>query len=159
MPAPVVDDAVDTAEAGEGAVDERVDLHAVADVADEGHDVPYSVLGPGQRSYALIRDGQVDIMQSAVSSNWNARERGVEPLPVHFAQINTRDGFFLVGREPAHNFNWKDLEGRSILADHGLQRHAVLRLPLFSRLAHHVFFGRGSFPDVELTNAFKESTV
>ena len=25
---------------------------------------------------------------------------------------------------------------------------AVLRLPLFSRLAHHVFFGRGSFPDV-----------
>lgn len=25
---------------------------------------------------------------------------------------------------------------------------ALLRLPLFSRLAHHVFFGRGSFPDV-----------
>ena len=25
---------------------------------------------------------------------------------------------------------------------------AVLRLPLFTRLAHHVFFGRGSFPDV-----------
>jgi flavin-dependent dehydrogenase len=26
---------------------------------------------------------------------------------------------------------------------------AVLRLPVFSRLAHHVFFGRGSFPDVD----------
>jgi len=25
---------------------------------------------------------------------------------------------------------------------------ALLRLPLFNRLAHHVFFGRGSFPDV-----------
>jgi len=25
---------------------------------------------------------------------------------------------------------------------------AILRLPLFTRLAHHVFFGRGSFPDV-----------
>lgn len=25
---------------------------------------------------------------------------------------------------------------------------ALLRLPLFTRLAHHVFFGRGSFPDV-----------
>ena len=25
---------------------------------------------------------------------------------------------------------------------------ALLRVPLFSRLAHHVFFGRGSFPDV-----------
>ena len=41
----------------------------------EGHDVPYSVLGPGQRSHALIRDGEIDIMQSAVSSNWNAREQ------------------------------------------------------------------------------------
>lgn len=29
----------------------------------------------------------------------------------------------------------------------------VLRLPLFSQLARHVFFGRGSFPDVEMTYA------
>jgi flavin-dependent dehydrogenase len=28
---------------------------------------------------------------------------------------------------------------------------AVLRLPFFNRIAHHVFFGRGSFPDVEAT--------
>jgi len=25
---------------------------------------------------------------------------------------------------------------------------AFLRLPVFTKLAHHVFFGRGSFPDV-----------
>ncbi|HEU4431742.1 MAG TPA: NAD(P)/FAD-dependent oxidoreductase [Pyrinomonadaceae bacterium] len=31
---------------------------------------------------------------------------------------------------------------------------AVLRVPLLNRLAHHVFFGRGSFPDVEMTDAF-----
>jgi flavin-dependent dehydrogenase len=28
---------------------------------------------------------------------------------------------------------------------------AILRLPGLNRLAHHVFFGRGSFPDVEMT--------
>ena len=28
---------------------------------------------------------------------------------------------------------------------------AVLRVPVFSRLAHHVFFGRGSFPDVTIS--------
>ena len=28
---------------------------------------------------------------------------------------------------------------------------ALLRLPVFSRLAHHVFFGRGSFPDVTIS--------
>ena len=94
---------------------------------DEGHDVPYSVLGPGQRSYALLRDGQVDIMQSAVSSNWNPRERGVEPLPVHFAQINNRDGFFIVGRGTEPEFNWKMLEGRTLLADHGEQPLAMLK--------------------------------
>ena len=31
---------------------------------------------------------------------------------------------------------------------------AVLRVPLLSRVARHIFFGRGSFPDVEMTNAF-----
>ena len=93
----------------------------------EGHEAIYSVLQPGQRSYALLRDGEVDVMQSAVSSNWNALERGVEPLPVHFAQINQRDGFFLVGRSADPAFEWKKLEGRTLLADHGLQPLAMLR--------------------------------
>src|SRR5579872_3632394 len=39
-------------------------------------------------------------MQSAVSSNWKPMEQGESALPVHFAQINQRDGFFLVAREP-----------------------------------------------------------
>jgi len=94
---------------------------------DEGHSATYSVLGAGQRSYVLLRDGQVDIMQSAVSSNWNPRERGVEPLPVHFAQINQRDGFFLVGRGKEAAFDWKQLEGRTLLADHGQQPLVMLK--------------------------------
>src|ERR1700730_6308776 len=87
----------------------------------EGHEVNYSVLEPRQRSYALLRDGAVDIMQSAVSSNWKQREQGMGPLPVHFAQINQRDGFFVVGRQPDPAFEWKKLEGQAVLADHGLQ--------------------------------------
>jgi 2-polyprenyl-6-methoxyphenol hydroxylase-like FAD-dependent oxidoreductase len=31
---------------------------------------------------------------------------------------------------------------------------AILRVPLVNRLARHVFFGRGSFPDVEMPDAF-----
>ena len=31
---------------------------------------------------------------------------------------------------------------------------AVLRLPLLNRIARHVFFGRGSFPDVEVSTGF-----
>ena len=102
-------------------------LACIRFLRDDGHEVAYSVLKPGQRSHALIRDGEVDIMQSAVSSNWKPMERGVEPLPVHFALINRRDGFFLAGREPDAAFDWKKLEGRTLLADHGAQPLAMLK--------------------------------
>ncbi len=102
-------------------------LAGIRILRDEGHQVPYSVLGPQQRSYVLLRDREIDIMQSAVSSNWKPREQGIEPLPVHFAQINTRDGFFLVGRQPDPEFLWKSLEGKTLLADHGLQPLVMLK--------------------------------
>ena len=105
-------------------------LSCVGFLRDEGHDVEYTVLGPRQRSYALLRDGEVDIMQSAVSSNWAPREQGIEPLPVHFAQINQRDGFFIAGRRPEPEFEWKNLEGKTLLADHGLQPLVMLKYAL-----------------------------
>jgi NitT/TauT family transport system substrate-binding protein len=102
-------------------------LVAIHLLRDEGHEADYQVLKRGQRSYVLLRDGEVDIMQSAVSSNWGPREQGIEPLPVHFAQINRRDGFFVVGRRPEPDFEWKNLEGKTLLADHGLQPLVMLK--------------------------------
>lgn len=96
-------------------------------LAEQGLEATYSVLAPGQRSHVLIRDHAVDVMQSAVSSNWGPLERGESPLPVHFAQINQRDGFFLTGRHPDSDFEWKHLEGKTLLADHGPQPMAMLR--------------------------------
>jgi NitT/TauT family transport system substrate-binding protein len=93
----------------------------------EGLAASYAVLAPGQRSHILIREGEVDVMQSAVSSNWGPMERGESPLPVHFAQINRRDGFFLVARRADPHFQWSALEGKEVLADHALQPLAMLR--------------------------------
>jgi len=87
----------------------------------------YSVLTKGQRSSVLIRSGAVDIMQSAVSSTWNAIADAESLAPVHFAQINRRDGFFLVRRKIDGPFRWTDLEGRTLLADHGLQPLVMLK--------------------------------
>ena len=92
-----------------------------------GIEATYAVLRPGQRSQALIRDGIVDVMQSAVSSNWKLIESGETPRPVHFAQINRRDGFFLAGRRSDPDFQWKKLEGSTLLADHGLQPLVMLK--------------------------------
>jgi NitT/TauT family transport system substrate-binding protein len=87
----------------------------------------YSILAKGQRSSALLREGAVDVMQSAVSSNWKPMEHGESPLPVHFAQINRRDGFFLVAREPDADFAWGKLAGSAVLADHAAQPLVMLK--------------------------------
>jgi NitT/TauT family transport system substrate-binding protein len=76
----------------------------------------------------LIRDGKVDVMQSAPSTNWAKMDKGETGFPLHFALINQRDGFFLVGRDLiGKTFNWKELEGKTLLADHGSQPLAMLR--------------------------------
>jgi NitT/TauT family transport system substrate-binding protein len=87
----------------------------------------YGILAKGQRSSGLIRDGAVDIMQSAVSSNWKPMEQGESPLPMHFAEINQRDGFFLVAREPDAAFEWNKLAGQAVLADHAAQPLVMLK--------------------------------
>jgi NitT/TauT family transport system substrate-binding protein len=54
-------------------------------------------------------------------------DKGETNLPVHFAQINTRDGFFLAARAPDPEFHMRKLEGRHVLADHALQPLTMLR--------------------------------
>ncbi|MGC8794821.1 MAG: ABC transporter substrate-binding protein, partial [Bryobacteraceae bacterium] len=97
----------------------------------EGLAATYRPLAPGERAQDLVARGEADVVQSAVSSSWLARERGESSLPVHFAQINCRDGFFLVGRQRESPFEWKSLEGRSLLADHAPQPLAMLQYASF----------------------------
>ena len=93
----------------------------------EGLRATYRPLRPGERSRELLGGGEADVMQSAVGSNWAPLEAGETDLPVHFAQINTRDGFFLLARKGFESFRWSDLEGRTLLADHGHQPLLMLR--------------------------------
>lgn len=94
---------------------------------EEGLEADYSVLRPGQRSRELLASGTVDVMQSAVGSNWGPMENGETDLPIHFAQINRYDGFFLAGRKADLDFDWKRLEGATLIADHGHQPLLMLK--------------------------------
>jgi NitT/TauT family transport system substrate-binding protein len=93
---------------------------------EEGFESTYEVLTPGSDAQELIRNGEIDIVQSAVSSSWARMEKNEGALAAHFAQINQRDGFFLTGRSHDQSFDWKKLEGASLLADHGAQPLAML---------------------------------
>ena len=79
---------------------------------------------PARRSLA---DGEVELIQSAPSASWGPLERGETSDIVHFAQVNQRDGFFLMARAPDPAFAWSRLEGATVLADHGGQPLAMLR--------------------------------
>ena len=99
-------------------------------LAREGLDSTYGVL-ERQSAADAIRKGAADVVQTAVSSSWGLIEKGDRDLPQHFAQINQRDGFFLTGREADPSFQWKKLEGRSLLADHGGQPLTMLKYAAF----------------------------
>jgi NitT/TauT family transport system substrate-binding protein len=97
---------------------------------DEGLDAAYFQKPPQRNQYDMFRDGEVNIMQAAVSTSWDPLSKGVRDIPVHFAQINQRDGFFLTARGAPQGFDWKQLEGVSLIADHAQQPFAMLKYGL-----------------------------
>jgi NitT/TauT family transport system substrate-binding protein len=111
-----------------------------------GLDFIYATLAPGETAAGMIRENKTDIMQSAPSTNWAKMDKGETGFPLHFALINQRDGFFLVGRAlPAKTFNWHDLEGKTLLADHGSQPLAMLR--------YAVKFNHADWQKIDVVNA------
>ena len=82
----------------------------------EGLDVEFSTCPPRfpHPQRALIHDAadiaQCGIMFSMVASDWGAKN-----VPLHFAKINSRDGFFILGRQPQDPFDWESLRGSRII--------------------------------------------
>jgi len=77
-----------------------------------------------------LRGGTVDVIQSAVSNYWGLADRGETVPPVHIAEFNRRDGFFLLRRGTDPAFDWKQLEGKTIVAELGGQPAHMLRYAL-----------------------------
>ena len=94
---------------------------------DAGIDATYDVLRPGQRSQALIRDGIVDVMQSAVSSNWRADRDRRDAAARAFRTDQSARWILSGGPARRSRFQWKKLEGSTLLADHGLQPLVMLK--------------------------------
>jgi NitT/TauT family transport system substrate-binding protein len=99
----------------------------------EGLEPRHSVSPPGKSAIAGLLDGSVHVAQSAPSQGFAPLEQGKQPPALHFAQINEKDGFFLVGRKPESQFNWQRLAGRKVIVDHGAQPMAMFRYACFKR--------------------------
>ena len=71
------------------------------------------------------------VEQMAPSASMLQLSKGNTSVPIHIASINTRDGFYLVAREPRDSFDLKDLEGSTFVpASFAVQPEACLRFCL-----------------------------
>jgi NitT/TauT family transport system substrate-binding protein len=102
-------------------------VHAAGFLRQEGIESALRLPAEGESTAAVLRGGEVDVIQGAVSAAWTAIEKGVADFPVHIAQINQCDGFVIVGREADPSFTWRTLDGKTLIADHGHQPLSLLR--------------------------------
>jgi NitT/TauT family transport system substrate-binding protein len=124
---------------------------------DEGIEATYSPKAPQRNLYEMFRAREIDIMQAAVSTSWDPLSKGIRDIPVHFAQINQRDGFFITARADSEFFEWKDLEGARLIADHAQQPFAMLKYALHLKGVdlNHIQLVNAGGPDA-MEKAFRD---
>jgi len=81
----------------------------------EGLDVMFGTVPTDRHPLDMLLQGEVDIIQTGISRSLMALDDGDEDAPLHIAEINQRDGFFLVSSTPTDNWQWSDLEGSTII--------------------------------------------
>ena len=82
----------------------------------EGLDVSFSTCPPRfPHPLSALHHDAADIVQSGIMRSIIASDWGAETVPLHFAKINARDGFFILGREPQETFDWETLRGARVI--------------------------------------------
>ena len=100
----------------------------------EGLDVDFRTCPPelGHPINAL-NIGQADIAQSGIMRCIIASDWGAETVPIHFAEINSRDGFFVISRKKHDHFEWDHFtNGKVIPVDFSPMPWASFRYALQS---------------------------
>jgi NitT/TauT family transport system substrate-binding protein len=83
--------------------------------AAEGLDVEIRTSGGGVTTTSALIDGTAQVSLGGVMRSLDLADRG-GPRLVHFAEVNSRNGFFLLRREPSPAFAWSQLAGRTVLS-------------------------------------------
>ena len=83
--------------------------------AAEGLDVEIRTSTPAVTTTSALIDGTAQVSLGGVMRSLDLADRG-GPRLVHFAEVNSRNGFFLLRREPRPAFAWSQLAGRTVLS-------------------------------------------
>jgi len=90
-----------------------VALHG-GDFAAEALDVEVVTASAGVTTTAALMDGHSEIALGGIMRSLDVADRG-GPFLVHFAEVNSRNGFFLLTRQPRPHFTWTDLVGTTVI--------------------------------------------
>lgn len=83
--------------------------------AEEGLEVTAESAAGARTTVTSLLDGSIDIAMGGIMRSLDLADRDGRLLP-HFIEVNSRNGFFLLGREPRPDFAWSDLEGREVIS-------------------------------------------
>ena len=81
----------------------------------EGLDVQFSTVPAGGSAIDMLRSGAADIAQTGVSRTLVDLDAGHDDAPLHIAEINQRDGFFLLGHDSVDDWGWSHLENATLI--------------------------------------------
>jgi NitT/TauT family transport system substrate-binding protein len=101
--------------------------------AAEGLEVRSLIAGPN--TIRALVEGTAEISLGGLMRSLDVADRGGRLVP-HFAEVNSKNGFFLLSRTPRPDFTWRDLVGRTVISFAGaptpwqcmlsvLRRHGV----------------------------------
>ena len=79
-----------------------------------GLNVMLTTMPEGGSAMDMLRSGEVDIAQTGISRSLMELDLGHDDAPLHVAEINSRDGFFLVSRHSVDSWDWSMLEGATV---------------------------------------------
>ncbi len=103
--------------------------------AAEGLDVKPVIADARTNVLRALIEGTVELGLGGLMRSLDVADRGGRLVP-HFAELNSRNGFFLLSRAPCPDFTWRDLVGRTVISFAGaptpwqcmltvLRRHGV----------------------------------
>jgi NitT/TauT family transport system substrate-binding protein len=111
-----------------------VALHR-GEFAAEGLDITVTTAAEAGGTVRALLDGSADLALGGIMRSLELADRTGQHLP-HFAEVNSRNGFFLLAREPMPRFEWSAVTGKTVISFAGaptpyhcmltvLRRHGV----------------------------------
>ena len=82
---------------------------------EEGLEIHVTTSGGSDKAMSALLSGQADICLAGPETGVYVINEGKEDHPIIVGQLTKRDGSYLVGRQPEPDFDWRSLEGKTII--------------------------------------------